>query len=53
MREITTHKVNPANERLRIEVGDEPGSGGANHKYLITGARCGSTSRMARSPKSA
>jgi len=37
MREITTHVVNPANERLKIEVLDEPGSGGANHLYHITG----------------
>ena len=37
MREITTHVVNPANDRLKIEVLDEPGAGGANHLYHITG----------------
>lgn len=37
MRELTGHKVNPANDVLRIEVQDEPGSGGANHLYHITG----------------
>lgn len=34
---IETHKVNGANEKLTIEVIDEPGSGGANHLYVITG----------------
>lgn len=37
MREITTHQVNPANDKLRIHAADEPGSGGANHLYLIDG----------------
>lgn len=37
MREITSHRVNPANDILRITVTDEPGSGGANHRYLIGG----------------
>lgn len=37
MREITTHIVNPVNDRLRITVLDEPGSGGANHVYAISG----------------
>lgn len=36
MREITTHKVNPANDKIRIAVVDEPGSGGANHHYMVT-----------------
>ena len=35
MREILTHKVNGLNEALRIGVLDEPGSGGACHKYEI------------------
>ena len=35
VREITTHKVNGLNEALKIEVLDEPGSGGACHDYLI------------------
>ncbi|WP_433705813.1 hypothetical protein [Paraburkholderia sacchari] len=39
MRSITDHVVNPANDQLKIEVIDEPGSGGANHLYEITGYR--------------
>ena len=35
MREITSHKVNGLNEALRIKVCDEPGAGGANHRYFI------------------
>lgn len=34
-RELTGHKVNPANDQLRIVVLDEPGQGGACHKYEI------------------
>jgi len=37
MRTIEDHKVNPANDTLTISVMDEPGSGGANHRYEITG----------------
>jgi len=37
MREIHDHKVNPANDTLKIEVVDEPGAGGANHRYMISG----------------
>lgn len=29
MRELTDHKVNPANDVLTVSVIDEPGSGGA------------------------
>lgn len=35
MRTITDHIVNPANDRLRIFVVDEPGQGGANHEYRV------------------
>ncbi|MBY6208755.1 MULTISPECIES: hypothetical protein [Halomonas] len=35
MRELHDHKVNPANDTLSIEVQDEPGAGGACHKYVI------------------
>lgn len=35
MRELTSHKVNGLNEVLRIEVLDEPGPGGANHRYRV------------------
>lgn len=34
---LTDHIVNPANDKLRIEVLDEPGSGGANHLYRVSG----------------
>lgn len=37
MRTIESHKVNPANDKLDITVEDEPGSGGANHLYMIRG----------------
>lgn len=36
-REITEHKVNPANDVLTIRVADEPGAGGAQHRYEIKG----------------
>lgn len=35
MRQINSHKVNPANDRITIQVVDEPGAGGANHEYLV------------------
>lgn len=38
MRQITSHIVNPANEKLEISVLDEPGHGGACHHYVIEGA---------------
>lgn len=37
MREITEHRVNPANDTIKIVVNDEPGAGGANHRYELTG----------------
>lgn len=37
MRFIDDHKVNPANDVLLIEVMDEPGAGGANHRYEVSG----------------
>lgn len=37
MRELTDYRVNPANDKLKIEVLDEPGAGGANHLYRISG----------------
>jgi hypothetical protein len=36
-REITTHRINPANDNITIEVTDQPGAGGANHRYLVSG----------------
>lgn len=37
MREITSHVVNPINDKIKIEVTDEPGAGGANHRYKLSG----------------
>ena len=37
MRTITDHQVNPANDTLQITVTDDPGHGGANHRYEISG----------------
>lgn len=37
MRKLLNHKTNEANDQLEIKVLDEPGSGGANHHYLIEG----------------
>ena len=36
-RELTAHRVNPANDRLSIIVVDGPGPGGGSHRYLIAG----------------
>ncbi len=35
MRELTGHKVNPANDRITVVCEDEPGHGGACHNYMI------------------
>lgn len=35
MRQINSHKVNPANDVIGITVLDEPGQGGANHEYAV------------------
>jgi hypothetical protein len=43
MREITSHVVNPVNDKLKITVVDEPGAGGANHEYFVTGFSGGGT----------
>ena len=37
MRTITSHQINPDNDRLISEVLDEPGSGGAHHLYKVSG----------------
>lgn len=37
MRELTCHKVNPANDLLKVEALDGPGPGGASHAYDIQG----------------
>lgn len=37
MRRICDHAINPANDPLEIQVLDEPGAGGANHRYKVLG----------------
>ena len=37
MRQLTDHRVNLVNDKLVIEVTDEPGAGGANHRYEVAG----------------
>lgn len=37
MRKLTDHIVNPANDKITIHVIDEPGAGGANHEYEVSG----------------
>ena len=37
MRTLHDHRVNPVNDQLTIAVTDEPGAGGANHRYEIAG----------------
>jgi hypothetical protein len=41
LRTIDDHKVNPANDTLTVTVMDEPGAGGANHLYEVTGFETG------------
>ncbi|WP_025915511.1 hypothetical protein [Herminiimonas sp. CN] len=41
MRVLNEHKINPANDTLTLTVTDEPGAGGANHRYEITGMDTG------------
>jgi len=37
LRQLDEHKVNPANDRLTVTVADQPGVGGASHRYEIAG----------------
>lgn len=37
MRTVEYHKINPTNDVITITVEDKPGSGGANHRYSLTG----------------
>lgn len=37
VRYLHGHKVNPANDTLTIAVTDEPGAGGACHRYRVSG----------------
>ena len=36
-RTINDHQINPANDTIMITVTDEPGAGGANHRYVVSG----------------
>lgn len=36
MRELIGHRVNPANDVIKIQVLDEMGAGGANHHYRLS-----------------
>lgn len=35
--DITSHKVNPLNDKLVVRATDDPGPGGANHRYVVYG----------------
>lgn len=37
MKTIEYHKTNYANENVDIEIADNPGSGGAHHRYIVSG----------------
>lgn len=39
-REITEHTINPENDKIKINVLDEPDQAGAYHAYLIEGFDC-------------
>jgi len=36
MRHLTDHISNPVNDRITIDVVDEPGAGGASHEYCLS-----------------
>lgn len=38
-RSLHSHKVNPANDTLSVDVLDNPGAGGACHRYRVSGMR--------------
>jgi len=44
-RVIEDHKVNPANDKITIEVLDQPGAGGACHEYALS-LPCGATTEI-------
>lgn len=50
MRYINDHKVNPANDQLTIAVTDEPGAGGANHRYEVSGFDASANPSCGREP---
>lgn len=43
MKDLTDHKVNPANDKLVVQAIDAQGSGGAHHQYVIGGFPAGPT----------
>jgi len=45
-RVITDHIINPANDKLTVTVTDAPGSGGANHRYVVAGFNAGSNDSL-------
>lgn len=49
MRTINHHQVSPADKCLALSVTDEPGSGGANHRYEISGFVSGRNASADRS----
>lgn len=49
MRTINDHQVSPADKALTLTVLDEPGSGGANHAYEISGFELGRNASASRS----
>lgn len=40
LRELLSHRPNTPTQQLSIFVNDEPGAGGANHRYFINGYDC-------------
>lgn len=51
MRTINDHQVSPADKALTLTVLDEPGSGGANHAYEISGFELGRNASASRSAR--
>lgn len=52
MRELTGHTVNPANDKIKIEVTDIEGAGGANHAYYISGVDFHANPSIGSTPRS-
>lgn len=52
MRELESHIVagDSANHQLRISVEDEPGQGGASHRYLVYGFHTGTNAARVGNP---
>lgn len=52
MREITEHKINPANDVVSIYVTDNIGAGGENHRYELYGINYATNISGSSSPDS-